>query len=131
MYDTSYWAFALVTSLMHMTWMRSVSGRLESSYQYSNTIVYNNFPVPALTDAMKEQLTVAALRVLDVREYHCEYTLAELYDPEKMPENLRQVHAEVDAAVDKLYPTRAFEADEARLSTLFAMYEDAIAAEKN
>ncbi|VWX46945.1 putative restriction type II methylase; HGT island [Micrococcus sp. 116] len=129
MYDTSYWAFALVTSLMHMTWMRSVSGRLESSYQYSNTIVYNNFPIPALTDAMKEQLTVAALRVLDVREYHCEKTLAELYDPDLMPDDLRQAHAEVDALVDSIYSKRDYETDEQRLSDLFAMYEAMTAAE--
>lgn len=130
-YDAEPWLFALLTSRMHMTWVNAVSGRMREDYQYSNTIVYNNFPVPPLSAPAKEELTELALRVLDVREYHCEYTLAELYDPEKMPENLRQAHAEVDAAVDKLYSTRAFETDEARLSTLFAIYEDAIAAEKN
>ena len=114
-----------------MVWVRAVGGQLETRLRYSNTIVYNNFPVPPLSAPAKEELTELALRVLDVREYHCEYTLAELYDPEKMPENLRQAHAEVDAAVDKLYSARTFETDEARLSTLFAMYEDAIAAEKN
>ena len=130
-YDAEPWLFALLTSRMHMVWVRAVGGQLETRLRYSNTIVYNNFPVPPLSAPAKEELTELALRVLDVRECHCEYTLAELYAPEKMPENLRQVHAEVDAAVDKLYSTRAFETDEARLSTLFAMYEDAIAAEKN
>lgn len=129
MYDTSYWAFGLVTSLMHMAWMRSVSGRLESSYQYSNTIVYNNFPVPPITDETKEELTIAALRVLDVREYHCEKTLAELYDPDLMPEDLRQAHAEVDALVDSIYSKRGYETDEQRLSDLFAMYEAMTAEE--
>jgi hypothetical protein len=123
MHDTSYWALALVTSRMHMSWMRSVSGRLESSYQYSNTIVYNNFPVPHLSEAVKEQLTVAALRVLDVREYHCERTLAELYDPDKMPDDLRRAHGEVDALVDSIYSKRPYETDDQRLSDLFAMYE--------
>lgn len=130
-YDAEPWLFALLTSRMHMVWVRAVGGQLETRLRYSNTIVYNNFPVPPLSTQTKEELTELALRVLDVREYHCEYTLAELYAPEKMPENLRQAHAEVDAAVDKLYSTRAFETDEARLSTLFAIYEDAIAAEKN
>lgn len=130
-YDAEPWLFALLTSRIHMVWVRAVGGQLETRLRYSNTIVYNNFPVPPLSAAAKEELTELALRVLDVREYHCEYTLAELYDPEKMPENLRKAHAEVDAAVDKLYSTRAFETDEARLSTLFAIYEDAIAAEKN
>lgn len=130
-YDAEPWLFALLTSRMHMVWVRAVGGKMKTDFRYSNTIVYNNFPVPPLSAPAKEELTELALRVLDVREYHCEYTLAELYAPEKMPENLRQAHAEVDAAVDKLYSTRAFETDEARLSTLFAMYEDAIAAEKN
>lgn len=129
MYDTSFWAFALLTSLMHMVWMRSVSGRLENRFQYSNTIVYNNFPVPPLSDAMKERLTVAALRVLDVREYHCEKTLAELYDPDLMPQDLREAHAAVDALVDSIYSMRGYETDEQRLSDLFAMYEAMTAEE--
>ncbi|MDO5668627.1 MAG: N-6 DNA methylase [Corynebacterium sp.] len=129
-YDAEPWLFALLTSRMHMVWVRAVGGKMKTDFRYSNTIVYNNFPVPPLSTHSKEELTELALRVLDVREYHCEFTLAQLYDPDKMPANLRQAHAEVDAAVDKLYSTRAFETDEARLSTLFAMYEDAIAAEK-
>ena len=129
-YDAEPWLFALLTSRMHMAWVKTVCGQLETRLRYSNTLAYNNFPVPPLSIQTKEELTELALRVLDVREYHCEYTLAELYDPEKMPEKLRQAHAEVDTAVDKLYSTRGFETDEERLSTLFAMYEDAIAAEK-
>jgi len=123
MYDTEFWAFALLTSVMHMAWMRAISGRLESSYQYSNTIVYNNFPVPPLSDELREQLTVAALRVLDVREYHCERTLAELYDPDLMPADLRAAHSEVDALVDSIYSKSGYETDEQRLSDLFTMYE--------
>ncbi|GAC48128.1 DNA methyltransferase [Gordonia sp. w5E2] len=130
MTETNFWAFALTTSLMHMIWMRSVSGRLENRYQYSNTIVYNNFPVPELSAQVKEKLTVAALRILDVREYHCEKTLAELYDPDKMPDDLRAAHAEVDALVDSIYSKRGYETDEERLSDLFAMYEEMAAAEQ-
>ena len=78
---------------------------------------------------MKEQLTVAALRVLDVREYHCEKTLAELYDPDLMPDDLRAAHAEVDALVDSIYSKRGYETDEQRLSDLFAMYEAMTAEE--
>jgi hypothetical protein len=129
MYDTELWAFALLTSLMHMVWMRSVSGRLESRYQYSNTIVYNNFPVPPLLETVKEKLTVAALRVLDVREYHCEKTLADLYDPDIMPADLRAAHAEVDALVDSIYRTRGYETDEQRLSDLFVLYASMTEAE--
>ena len=102
---------------------------MKSDYRYSNTIVYNNFPVPPLSMAVKEDLTVVALRVFDVREYHCEQTLAELYDPELMPADLRQAHAEVDALVDSLYSKRGYETDEERLSDLFAMYEAMTAEE--
>ncbi len=123
MYEAELWTFSLVTSLMHMVWMRSVSGRLESRYQYSNTIVYNNFPVPFLSSETKDLLAAAALRVLDVREYHCERTLAELYDPELMPADLHAAHADVDALVDSIYSKRGYETDQQRLSDLFAMYE--------
>ena len=74
-------------------------------------------------------MTVAALRVLDVREYHCEKTLAELYDPDKMPADLRAAHADLDALVDSIYSRGGYETDEQRLSDLFAMYEEMTAAE--
>ncbi|WP_206497658.1 class I SAM-dependent DNA methyltransferase [Rhodococcus sp. KRD175] len=122
-YDPEPWLFALLTSRMHMVWTRAVGGKMKTDYRYSSTIVYNNFPVPPLLDAVTEKLTLAALRVLDVREYHCERTLAELYDPDKMPDDLRSAHAEVDTLVDSIYSKTGYEADEERLSDLFAMYE--------
>lgn len=128
-YDTSPWLFALLTSRMHMAWVNAVCLRRRVNYNYSNTLVYNNFPVPQLSDVSKERLTVAALRVLDVREYHCELTLADLYDPRYMPTDLRVAHAEVDALVDSMYSKHAYETDEERLSDLFAMYEEMTAAE--
>lgn len=128
-YDAEPWLFSLLTSQMHNVWLRAVAGQLETRIRYGAYIVYNNFPVPPLSDAVKEQLTVAALRVLDVREYQCEKTLAELYDPDLMPPDLRMAHAEVDALVDSLYSKRGYETDEQRLSDLFAMYEAMTAAE--
>lgn len=128
-YDAEPWTFALLTSKMHMVWTNAVSGRMEMRYQYSNTIVYNNFPVPPLPEATKEKLTGAALRVLDVREYHCEQTLAELYDPDRMPQDLRDAHAEIDTLVDSIYSKKPYETDEQRLSDLFAMYERMTAEE--
>ncbi|MBX7136158.1 MAG: hypothetical protein K1X67_26095 [Fimbriimonadaceae bacterium] len=127
-YDSEPWVFALLTSRMHMTWVNAVAGRKRINYRYSNTIVYNNFPAPPLSGELKEKLIAAALRVLDVREYHCERTLAELYDPGQMPQDLRAAHAEVDALVDSIYSKRAYETDEQRLSDLFAMYEVMTAA---
>lgn len=128
-YDAEPWLFAILTSRMHMAWTRAVGGQLETRLRYSNTIVYNNFPVPKLSDEDKERLDEAAFRVLDVREYHSEKTLAELYDPALMPDNLRQAHKRVDEIVDGLYRKKAFETDEERLALLFDMYEEMTAAE--
>jgi hypothetical protein len=122
-YDAEPWVFAILTSAMHMAWTRAIGGQMKTDYRYSNTIVYNNFPVPPLSEAMTERLTFVALRVLDVREYHCEQTLAELYDPDKMPQDLRDAHAAVDALVDSIYSKKPYETEEQRLSDLFAMYE--------
>ena len=129
-YDAPAWVFALLTSRMHMSWLRSVGGRIKTDYRYSATIVYNNFPVPPLSAPAKEQLTEVALRVLDVREYHSEKTLAELYDPDLMPDDLRLAHQELDELVDAVYRKRGFESDEERLSYLFGMYEQMTAEEK-
>lgn len=96
---------------------------METRYRYSNTIVYNNFPVPHLTGPMKEKLTQTALRILDVREYFCELTLAELYDPDTMPHTLREAHADNDALVDSIYRKSGFASDEERLAALFKLYE--------
>lgn len=128
-YDAEPWTFAVLTSQMHMAWVGAVSGRMRLDYQYGAYIVYNNFPVPRLSASARGQLTAAALRVLDVREYHCEKTLAELYDPDLMPDDLREAHAEVDALVDSIYSKRGYETDEQRLSDLFAMYEAMTAEE--
>lgn len=128
-YDAEPWLFSLLTSQMHMTWVAAVSGRMKSDYRYGAYIVYNNFPVPSLSHVTKEKLTEAALRILDVREYHCERTLAELYDPDLMPEDLRRAHAEVDTLVDSIYSKRAYVTDEHRLSDLFARYVELTEAE--
>ena len=128
-YDAEPWIFTLLTSKIHMAWLAAVGGRMKTDYRYGAYIVYNNFPVPQLSETLKEKLTVAALRVLDVREYHCEQTLAELYDPDKMPQDLRDAHAAVDALVDSIYSKKPYETDEQRLSDLFAMYERMTAEE--
>ncbi|MFC5378966.1 class I SAM-dependent DNA methyltransferase [Brachybacterium sacelli] len=130
-YGVAPWVFALLTSKTHMVWVKAVGGKMKTDYRYSGTIIYNNFPVPPLSEEMEESLTVAALRVLDVREYHCERTLAQLYDPDLMPDELRAAHGEVDRIVDSIYSKRAYETDEARLSDLFAMYEAMIAEEQS
>lgn len=128
-YDAEPWLFSVLTSRLHMIWVRAVAGALETRIRYSNTIVYNNFPVPSLSAISKERLTESAFRVLDVREYHSEKTLEELYDPAQMPVDLRQAHQELDERVDVIYNKRGFDNDEQRLSHLFGLYEQMTAAE--
>jgi len=113
-YDAEPWLFALLNSTMHMVWTRAVGGQLETRIRYSNTIVYNNFPVPTLSEAVRGKLMIAALRLLDVREYHCEETLADLYDPDRMPQDLFDAHSELDALVDSIYSRKPYESDEQR-----------------
>lgn len=129
-FDPGLWVLGLITSRMHMTWVKAVAGRKDNRLRYSNQIVYNNFPVPVLSEQTKDQLTEAALRVLDVREYHSEKTLAELYDPDLMPDDLRVAHQELDALVDSIYSRRGFDSDEQRLAHLFEMYEQMTATER-
>ena len=121
-YDAEPWLFALLTSRMHMVWTRTVGGRMKTDYRYSNTVVYNNFPVPELSARAKSELTDAALRVLDVREYHSEMTLAQLYDPDTMPQDLRLAHEQLDLLVDSLYRDIPFASDDERLKRLFNLY---------
>lgn len=121
-YDAEPWLFALLTSRMHMVWTRTVGGRMKTDYRYSNTVVYNNFPVPDLSARAKSELTDAALRVLDVREYHSEMTLAQLYDPDTMPQDLRLAHEQLDLLVDSLYRDTPFATDDERLKRLFNLY---------
>lgn len=121
-YDAEPWLFGLLTSRMHMVWTRTVGGRMKTDYRYSSTVVYNNFPVPKLSARSKSELTDAALRVLDVREYHSEMTLAQLYDPDTMPQDLRMAHEQLDLLVDSLYRDTPFASDDERLKRLFNLY---------
>lgn len=122
-YDAELWLFALLQSKMHMAWIRTVCGQLETRIRYSSTLGYNTFPVPPLTDAQKDRLGASARKILMTREKHSEKTLAELYDPDKMPADLREAHDENDILVDRLYVKSGFRRDEDRLAKLFEMYE--------
>ncbi len=122
--------FALITSKMHVAWVRSVAGYLGTSFRYSSAIVYNNYPVPFISEVQKKTLSDLARNVLLVRENHSEKTLAEMYDPAKMPEDLRQAHHELDIAVDRLYRPKPYNNDEERLADLFSLYEQMTKAEK-
>ena len=113
-----------------MVWVRAVAGRMKTDMQYSNTIYYNTFPFPSISDTKKSEIEEAATNVLLVRENYPEKTLADLYDPEKMPEDLRAAHEELDAIVESCYPGAPFPNDEARLECLFKLYEKMTADKK-
>lgn len=129
-YDANPTIFGLLTSRMHMTWVRAVAGRLEERLRYSAGLCYNTFPVPDLSEAQKQALTGHVMEVLQQRENHPEKTMAQLYDPDKMPAGLRAAHHQLDLAVDRLYRKAPFTSDEERLEHLFKRYEAMIAAEQ-
>lgn len=122
-FDAPIWLFGILTSKIHMNWVETVGGRLKTDYRYSASLVYNTFPFPSISDEKKRQIEDAANEVLDARDYHIGKTLAELYDPDKMPEDLRQAHHALDLIVDSCYQEKPFENDEERLECLFKLYE--------
>ncbi|MGH6804031.1 MAG: DNA methyltransferase [Methyloceanibacter sp.] len=115
--------FALLVSKMHMVWLAYIGGRLESRYRYSGGIVYNTFPVPRLDDRSRAKLVAGGQAILDARSAHPGATLADLYDPDAMPTNLRQAHRALDAVVDRLYKRGGFSHDRERVEHLFGLYE--------
>jgi hypothetical protein len=121
--DATLVHFSILTSRMHMAWLRYVGGKLKSDYRYSIGIVYNNFPWPDMDDAAREKLRRLAQAVLDARAAHQGATLADLYDPDVMPPDLRKAHQALDLAVDRLYRKEPFASDRARVEHLFGMYE--------
>ena len=115
--------FGILTSAMHMVWVKTVGGRLKTDYRYSAQLCYNTFPFPKISAAKKKEIADAAEDILVTREFHVGKTLAELYDPEKMPQDLLEVHEKLDDIVESCYPGYPFANDEARLECLFRMYE--------
>lgn len=122
--------FGILASLAHNDWMRLVAGRLKSDYRYSGTIVYNTFPFPNATDEQKKNIENLAEEILLARASNAGMTLAELYDPDKMPDDLKLAHSTLDNAVDKLYRPQGFANTEDRLAHLLARYEQLIEAEQ-
>ena len=115
---------AMLTSRMHMAWMRTVAGRLESRYSYSPSVWFT-FPLPPPRPAAK--LDPLAQAVLNARAAHPNATLADLYDPDLMPPNLRAAHTPLDRAVDRLYRPSGFASDRERVEHLFGLYETMVA----
>jgi hypothetical protein len=129
-YVDSSWIFSLLNSKIHMIWTRTIGGYLGTSIRYSISVCYNTFPFPTISTNQKTELENCAFKILEEREKHSEKTLAQLYDPDKMPEGLREAHRQNDLAVERCYRLKPFESDEERLEYLFKLYEQMIAKEK-
>ena len=121
--DGTAYHFGILTSQMHMAWMRAVAGRLESRYRYSKDIVYNNFIWPEASEAQKAEIETLTQAVLDARAEFPNSTLADLYDPNTMPPSLTRAHKALDRAVDRLYRKEPFGSDAERVALLFDLYE--------
>ncbi|MCK4945719.1 MAG: class I SAM-dependent DNA methyltransferase [Alphaproteobacteria bacterium] len=121
--NATCYEFGVLSSEMHMSWMRYVAGRMKSDYQYSNTIVYNNFPWPEANKKDKENIETKAQAVLDAREQFPDSTLDDLYDPNTMPPVLLKAHQVLDKVVDKAYRKVAFKDEKERIEFLFERYQ--------
>lgn len=121
-YDAPLWNMALIASRIHLVWIATVCGKLKTDYRYSNTLGWNTFPVPPLTDQNKADLTKCAEDILLAREAHWPATIADLYDPEAMPADLRAAHDRNDDTLERIYIGRRFKNDTERLEKLFEMY---------
>ena len=131
-YDTDIWPLAVISSRLHVVWIASVCGRLETRYRYSNTLGWNTFPMPLLTRQAKAALNESGRRILLARESYWPATIAEMYGPERMDAEfprLREAHKHNDEVLERIYIGRRFKNDTERLEKLFEMYTTATAKE--
>ena len=124
MYGINPYVFAILTSRIHMVWVRGVGGRLKMDYRYSIKLCYNTFPFPEIDSMGKEILKRYAYSIIEERAKYPTKTLAQLYDPEKMPDGLLKAHHELDLAVERCYRLKSFENDTERLEYLLRMYQE-------
>ena len=122
MFDPPLWSFSILSSSLHLAWVATVCGQLETRIRYSNTLGWNTFPVPKLTEKNKADLTRCAEDILLAREAHFPATIADLYAPEKMPEDLLSAHDRNDETLERIYIGRRFKNDTERLEKLFDLY---------
>ncbi|WP_028877634.1 class I SAM-dependent DNA methyltransferase [Teredinibacter turnerae] len=122
LYDAPLWNLSLLTSRLHLVWIATVCGKMKTDFRYSNTMGWNTFPVPSLTEKNKDDLTRCTEDILLAREAHFPATIADLYNPEKMPEDLRHAHERNDEVLERIYIGRRFKNDTERLEKLFDLY---------
>lgn len=129
--NATYYDFGVLTSLMHNVWSRFTSGRLESRIRYSRDLTFNTFVWPEVSDERRDEIDKLAKEILLTRiDFETQFTLGEMYNPENMPDELKDVHNRLDAAVERAYRKEPFKDDEERLSFLLDLYSKAIAAEE-
>lgn len=121
-YDASILLFGILTSKMHNLWVQKNAGRFKTDFRYSIFLCYNTFPFPKLTTSEKEELERLAQNILNIREENFDMTLGEMYNPETMPEDLREAHRQLDLAVERIYRPTPFNSDDERLEHLFMLY---------
>ncbi len=112
----------VIASRLHLVWIATVCGKMKTDFRYSNTLGWNTFPMPILTEKNKADLTRCAEDILLARERHFPATIADLYDPEKMPADLRGAHERNDEVLERIYIGRRFKNDTERLEKLFDLY---------
>ncbi|MGO6702247.1 class I SAM-dependent DNA methyltransferase [Rhizobium ruizarguesonis] len=122
LYDAPLWNMSIVASRLHLVWIATVCGKLKTDFRYSNTIGWNTFPVPALTEKNRADLTNCAEDILLAREAHFPATIADLYEPEQMPTDLREAHERNDEVLERMFIGRRFRNDTERLEKLFDLY---------
>ncbi len=122
LFDAPLWNLALIASRLHLVWIATVCGKLKTDFRYSNTLGWNTFPVPPLIEQNKIDLTACAENILLAREAHFPATIADLYDPDAMPDNLRAAHERNDEVLERIYLGRHFKNDTERLEKLFELY---------
>lgn len=120
---------ASLVSKLHLVWIATVCGKIKTDYRYSNTLGWNTFPVPLLTEQNKADLAACAENILLAREAHFPATIADLYDPDTMPDNLRHAHERNDEVLERIYIGRRFKNDTERLEKMFELYTKMMAAE--
>ncbi len=122
-YSGSLKTFSILSSRMHLLWLKTVGGRLRQDFRYSSKLVYNTFPFNIEDKKTDKKLESLALELLDDREKYSDKTISELYDPNKMPRSLLNCHKNIDEVFEHTYKSAPFKSDEERLEYLFSLYK--------
>jgi len=128
-FDGPLWLVSIISSKLHLTWIATVCGRTRTDFAYSNTLGWNTFPIPPLTEKNRADLVRSAEEILLAREAHFPATIADLYDPDTMPADLRAAHERNDEVLERIYIGRGFRNDTERLEKLFELYTKTTSSE--